>query len=137
MLVCIYVGAVLGLADSASNGGLGFLGPDCNGVAVSVAGKVQNAANEPIEDAIVLIKYVAIDNSKKFNFTANTDKDGEFSYKKDLSIFVCDNLDFDISAKGFKDKSVQYSLFDDHSENEISTTAVNKINITITLERAS
>ena len=135
--VCIYIGAGIALTISFSNGGFKFIPQDCNGVPIRIAGKVESPNHEPIKEATVIIKYVAIDNSKKFSYTVTTDKDGRFAYQKELWIFVCDDLNFDGSAKGFKSNNASYSLFSDHSENEISTTKVNKINITIALERSS
>lgn len=135
--VCIYLSLVIAFTISTSNGGFKFIPQDCNGVPISVAGRVQNTEREPIVNATVVIKYVATDNSKKFSFTVTTDKNGKFIYPKALSIFVCDDLTFDASARGFKDKSVRYSLFDDHKEADISTTRVNNIFVAITLERSS
>jgi protocatechuate 3,4-dioxygenase beta subunit len=135
--VCLYLSTGILLTISASNGNLKLLTQDCNGVPISISGKVQRTNNEPIDDAAVFVNYVAMDRSEKFSFTIVTDKDGRFSYKKSLSIFVCEYLSFDVSAKGFKNKHIQYSLFHDHREAEISTITVNAINITITLERSS
>jgi hypothetical protein len=135
--VCIYVGAGIALTISASNGGLKFLGPDCNGIKISITGKVQSPNHESIKDATVQVSYSAMDNSSQFSFTVETDTNGHFAYEKSLSIFVCEDIGFVVSAKGFKTKNVSYSLFDDHREAEISGVNVNKINIAITLERSS
>ena len=134
---CIYLFSVLMFTISTTNGGFKFIPQDCNGVPITIAGKVQSANHEPIKGATIQVKYSAMDNSSQFSYTLQTDGNGLFTYEKSLSIFVCEDVNFTVSANGFKNKSVQYSLFSDHSENEILTTKVNKINITITLERSS
>ena len=114
--VCVYVGLGITFSISASNGGFKFIGPDCNGVPIVISGTVQNANHEPMEGATVLIKYAAMDNSKKFSFTVETDTNGHFAYERPVSIFVCEDVSITVTANGFQSKTVRYSLLNDHRE---------------------
>lgn len=68
-----------------------------------------------------------------------SDNTGYFSYsgERSLFMFACDYLIFDVSASGFEDKSITYSLYGDYTEDQLSTTNTNLIDIAITLERSA
>jgi hypothetical protein len=136
--VCVYVVAATLMVMSASDGNFSIgIAQDCNGISVQVAGQIEDANKKPVEGATVNMRRFPLYDDKNFSFALTTDKDGRFKYEKKLSIFICDAITFEVSARGFKNKTITYSIQDDHRDEDISTTNLNLINITITLERSS
>jgi len=113
------------------------MGPDCNGLPINITGIVQDINGEPIINAKIRVSAMGYDQDLDLEFVS--DNSGYFAYSGDQRIFMfaCDYLIFDVSASSFKDKSVTYSLYGDYTEDQLSTTNTNLIDIAITLERSA
>ncbi len=109
---------------------------DCAGVPIEIMGLVQDENRRPIRNAEVHIHQVGFD-EHPIDLRLMSDEAGRFVVDDYVSMFACDNLLFTISARGFEPKTLDYTLFDDYTEHEISTTEANLVSMEITLERSN
>jgi hypothetical protein len=114
-----------------------LIGPDCNGLPIHITGLIQNTNRQPIVDAKIRVFTTGPEEELDIEFTS--DNSGYFTYTGTRSIFMfaCNELVFIVTASGFKDKSVAYSLYEDYTEDQLSTINPNMVSIRITLERAT
>jgi hypothetical protein len=112
-------------------------GPDCNGLPIKIQGFVQDVDAQPVANAKIRACTTGLYDDLDLEFTS--DNKGYFSYTGTRSIFLfaCDDLGFEVSASGFKEKHITYSLFDNYTEDQLSTINPNLIDIEITLERSA
>jgi hypothetical protein len=99
---------------------------DCPGVEISVSGEVRDPSGQPISGAFVAMRKSSSDPDGRLEMNFTTDKDGRFHTNGPISIFLCDNLYFDVSAGGeglnlyrggYERIHITYSLVDNYWEN--------------------
>lgn len=108
----------ISLLLSASTDTFALLPHDCNGVSIFIAGEVRDDDYQPIGDADIVVSYTSIDRQSDWNLRLVSDSLGHYEADRPMSIFLCDNVGFTVSATGYESIRVTYALLDTYSETE-------------------
>lgn len=121
------------LWNSYSESGI-WLPQDCNSVPITISGTLNGPEGNPVNKGRISITRFPPPEHEVAT-VLYSDSAGNFASNKTMFMFACDLLIFNITAAGFQDTKVQYSLFDHYPEADISTEKPNLVEVAITLER--
>jgi len=107
------------LLFSAMGDSFALLPHDCNGVSIFISGEVRDDDLQPIGDAEIFASYWSRDH--EWNLKLVSDGRGHFEADRPMSIFLCDNVGFTVSAAGYESIRIAYSLLDNYSESSWPT----------------
>ncbi|MCB9450508.1 MAG: hypothetical protein H6672_03665 [Anaerolineaceae bacterium] len=124
------------LWSSFSESGLRLLPQDCNGVPIIISGTLNDSEGNPIPKGRISITHFPPPEDEVAT-KLYSDSTGNFASHQKMFMFACDFLVFNVTAEGFQDTKVQYSLFDHYPEADISTEKPNLVVVDIVLERES
>jgi hypothetical protein len=119
-----YGAIILVISWLFSSSEVGFGIPqDCPGVQIMVSGEVRDPSGQPINGAYIEMHKSTTHSDDTLEASFTTDGDGHFQTEKPFSIFLCDNLYFEVWAGGsgiyrggYERIHLTYSLAENYGE---------------------